>query len=168
MTEERAVKTQTQFTLRPVSADDVDFLQTVYASTRADELTQLPWNESQRSAFIRMQFTAQRQHYLKHYPNARQELILIGEQPVGRLYVNRGEQEIHIIDITVLPEYRGQGIGSSLIKTLIEEATEARKSTTIYVESFNRSKQLFERFGFKEIEKDGFNLLLERPAATVA
>jgi len=162
MTQERAVATSPQFTLRPVCADDVGFLQMVYASTRADELTQLPWTEQQRSAFIRMQFTAQRQHYLKHYPNARQELILIEDQPIGRLYVNRGE-EIHIIDITVLPEHRGQGIGTSILKTLIEEATEAHKATTIYVESFSRSKQLFERLGFKEIEKDGFNLLLERP-----
>lgn len=163
MTEEGAVELTTQFTLRPVGVDDVDFLQTVYASTRADELTQLPWNESQRSAFIRMQFTAQRQHYLKHYPNARQELILLDDQPIGRLYVNRGD-ELHIIDITVLPEHRGHGIGTSIMQTLIEEATEARKATTIYVESFNRSKALFERLGFKEIEKDGFNLLLERPA----
>lgn len=164
MTDERALDTPTPFTLRVVDADDVTFLQEVYASTRADELTQLPWNEAQRSAFIRMQFTAQRQHYLKHYPNARQELILLGEQPIGRLYVNRGEQEIHIIDITVLPEHRGRGIGSSLIKSLIEEATEARKSTTVYVEGFNPSRRLFERLGFEEIETDGVNLLLERAA----
>lgn len=163
MTEERAVEAPTQFTLRQASADDVNFLQTVYASTRADELTQLPWNEEQRSAFIRMQFTAQRQHYLKNYPNARQDLILIGDQPIGRLYVNRGN-ELHIIDITVLPEHRGQGIGTAIIKTLIDEATEARKATTIFVESFDRSRQLFERLGFKEIEKDGFSLLLERSA----
>ena len=163
MTEERAVETPNQFTLRQASADDVNFLQTVYASTRADELTQLPWNEEQRSAFIRMQFTAQRQHYLKNYPNARQDLILIDDQPIGRLYVNRGN-ELHIIDIAVLPEHRGQGIGTAIIKTLIDEATEARKATTIFVESFNRSRQLFERLGFKEIEKEGFNLLLERPA----
>lgn len=163
MTEERGLETPIQFSLRQACADDVDFLQTVYASTRADELTQLPWNEEQRSAFIRMQFTAQRQHYLKFYPNARQDIILVGDKPVGRLYVNRGE-EIHIIDITVLPEHRGLGIGTSIIKSLIQEATEARKATTIYVESFNRSKQLMERLGFKEIEKDGFNLLLERAA----
>lgn len=155
--------TVTHYTLRPASAEDVDFLQSVYASTRADELTQLPWNEEQRSAFIRMQFTAQRQHYLKHYPNASQDLILIGDQPIGRLYVNRGN-EIHVIDIAVLPEHRGNGIGTAIMRALIEEATEARKPTTIYIETFNRSRQLFERLGFKEIEKDGFNLLLERPA----
>jgi len=167
MTEERAVETQTQFILRPATADDVAFLQTVYASTRADELTQLPWNEAQRSAFIRMQFTAQRQHYLKHYPNARQDLIVTAEQPIGRLYVNRGDG-IHIIDITLLPEHRGQGVGTSIISALIDEATEARKTVSIYVESFNRSKNLFERLGFKEIEEDGFNLLLERPAGVGA
>ena len=161
MTEQPAFESPIQFTLRPARADDVDFLQTVYASTRADELTQLPWNEEQRSAFIRMQFTAQRQHYLKHYPNALQELILIGDQPVGRLYVNRGD-ELHIIDITILPEHCGQGIGTSILNSLIEEATEAHKATTIYVESYNRSKQLFERLGFKEIERDGFILLMER------
>lgn len=149
--------------MKQESADDVAFLQEVYASTRLDELTQLPWNEEQRSAFIRMQFTAQRQHYLKHYPNARQELILVGQQPIGRLYVNRGNG-IHILDFTILPEHRGHGIGSSIMKFLLEEAEEARKSVTIYVESFNPSRRLFERLGFAEIESDGINLLLERPA----
>lgn len=167
MTDEHALDTPTPFTLRSANADDVAFLQEVYASTRADELTQLPWNEAQRSAFIRMQFTAQRQHYLKNYPHARQDLILVGDKPVGRLYVNRGEQEIHIIDITVLPEHRGQGIGSSILKSLIEESTEAHKSTTVYVESFNPSRRLFERLAFEEIETDGINLLLERPAGTL-
>ena len=98
MTEEHTLENPTLFTLRTVNADDVAFLQEVYASTRADELTQLPWNEAQRSAFIRMQFTAQRQHYLKHYPNARQDLVLVDEQPIGRLYVNRGSR-IHVIDM---------------------------------------------------------------------
>ena len=163
MTEEHTLENPTLFTLRTVNADDVAFLQEVYASTRADELTQLPWNEAQRSAFIRMQFTAQRQHYLKHYPNARQDLVLVDEQPIGRLYVNRGSR-IHVIDFTILPEHRGQGIGTSIMKSLIEEAEEARKSMSIYVESFNPSRRLFERLGFVEIESDGINLLLERPA----
>ena len=167
MTVERELKAPTQYTLRPATSEDVDFLQTVYASTRADELTQLPWNEEQRSAFIRMQFTAQRQHYLKHYPNARQDLILVEDQPIGRLYVNR-EVEIHIIDITLLPDHRGHGIGTSILKALIDEATEAHMATTIYVETFNRSRQLFERLGFKEKEKEGFSLFLERPAGKAA
>ncbi len=164
MSEQQTHLNLASYSLRQVGPDDVDFLQEVYASSRLGELTQLPWNEEQRSAFIRMQFTAQRQHYLKHFPNARQDIILQGENPIGRLYVDRREQDIHILDITLLPDHRGKGIGTSLLTTLIDEAKDAHNTVTIYVESFNPSRRLFERLGFHELEAEGINLLLEHPA----
>ena len=75
-----------------------------------------------------------------------------------------GPVALEIGRLGILPEHRGHGIGSSIMKSLLEEAEEARKSVTIYVESFNPSRRLFERLGFAEIESDGINLLLERPA----
>jgi ribosomal protein S18 acetylase RimI-like enzyme len=67
---------------------------------------------------------------------------------VGRLYVDRWEKEIRIMDIAVLPEFRGTGIGTKLIRDLQEEARAAGKSLSIHVEKFNRALGLYERMEF--------------------
>ena len=105
-------------TLRPISPDDTDFLVEVYGSTRAEEMAMVPWTIEQQQAFVRMQLTAQQDHYTKTYPTASYDIIMSDSRPVGRLYVARLDQEIRIIDITLLPAERNAGIGSYLIKHL--------------------------------------------------
>lgn len=152
--------------LRPVGEDDLEFLQAVYASSREAELAHVPWSDDQRAAFLQMQFTAQLNHYREHLPAAEHDIILIDERPAGRLYAERREREIRILDITLLTAERNRGVGSGLIGALLAEADAAGKSVSIYVENFNPSRRLFERLGFRVIEDDGLNLLLEHtPAA---
>jgi len=155
-------------TLRPVVPADESFLLKVYASVRAQELAQVPWSLEQKEAFIRMQFEAQQQHYQAQNPNVTHDIILLGEQPAGRLYVSRREQEIRILDITILPEYRSHGLGTPLIQNLMNEAADDGKALTIYVECFNPSLRLFERLGFEKVEEDGINYLMQwrRQAST--
>jgi Acetyltransferases len=152
-------------TLRPIETDDEPFLLSVYASTRAAEMAQVPWSEEQRAAFVQMQFTAQKQHYETNAPEAKHDVILFNGMPVGRIYVDRSEKVIHVLDITVLPEHRHQGIGLSLIKSLMEEAASSGKAVTIHVETYNPSRQIFERLGFLPLEDDGMNILFEWRAA---
>ena len=148
-------------TLRPVSPDDHEFLTEVYGSTRAEELALVPWSDEQRQIFVRSQFAAQQDHYAKTYPAASHDIILSNNRPVGRLYVARLDQEIRIIDITLLPAERTAGIGSSLIKQLLDEANRSGKITRIYVEEFNPSLRLFERLGFSPSEQHGIHLLMQ-------
>jgi ribosomal protein S18 acetylase RimI-like enzyme len=147
-------------TLRPVVAEDEPLLLEIYASTRAEEMAMVPWTREQQDAFVRMQFAAQQEHYKKIQPDANHDIIMLNGRFVGRLYVARTEDRIEIMDITVLPQERNAGIGSSLIRALMEEAASSRP-LRIYVENFNPSLHLFERLGFKAIEEDGFMLLME-------
>lgn len=148
-------------TLRPVSPDDEPFLLEVYASIRADELALVPWTDEQKQVFLLMQLKAQHEHYRSVYPGAAFQLILWGGMSVGRLYVARGEDEIRILDITLLPQYRNRGIGSALIEQLIAEAVAPGKAVSIHVESFNPSLRLFQRLGFSKREENGINFLME-------
>lgn len=147
--------------LRPVGPDDYDFLVEVYGSTRAEELALVPWTIEQQQAFVRSQFAAQQDHYAKKYPAASHDIILSDNRPAGRLYVARLDQEIRIIDITLLPAERNAGIGGYLIKQLLVEANWAGKVTRIYVEEFNPSLRLFERLGFSPSEQQGIHLLMQ-------
>ena len=147
--------------LRPVSADDYDFLVALYGSTRAEEMAMVPWTTEQQETFIRLQFAAQQDHYAKKYPTASHDIIMSDNRPVGHLYVARLDQEIRIVDITLMPAERNAGIGSRLLEQLLDEANGSGKITSIYVEEFNPSLRLFERLGFSPSEQHGIHLLLQ-------
>jgi ribosomal protein S18 acetylase RimI-like enzyme len=147
--------------LRPITAADDAFLARVYASSRAEELAVTGWSEQLKEDFCRRQFDAQSAYYAANYPDASFQIIERDGWPVGRLYVDRWEKEIRIVDITLLPEFRGSGLGTKLLRDLQEEARSAGKSLTIHVERFNRALGLYERLGFEQVEDKGVYLLME-------
>jgi GNAT superfamily N-acetyltransferase len=148
-------------TLRHITPADDALLLELYGSTRADELALLPWSDEQKQQFIAMQLAAQQDYYSQKYPDGQHDVIVYDGRAVGRLYVARLADEIRIVDLIVLPTERNAGIGSQLVKQLLEEARAAGKRVRIFVESFNPSLKLFERMGFVAVEESGIHLLLE-------
>jgi len=146
--------------LRPVRGEDGEFLARLYASTREEELVPTGWSDEQKRLFCRMQFDAQAAHYREHYPAAEYSVIECGGVAGGRLYVNRGAKEIRIMDLALLPEWRGKGIGSRLLRELQEEAAAGGMRLSIHVEKFNPALRLYERLGFQPAEDRGVYLLL--------
>ena len=147
--------------LRPSTPEDEQFLRAVYASTRADELALVPWSDEQKRAFTDMQFNAQNADYRRNYPDAQYAVIEVQGISAGRLYVDRCSREIRIIDIALLPEHRGAGIGTRLLRALQDEARAAGKTLTIHVEKFNPALSLYHRLGFQQVEDKGVYLFLE-------
>jgi ribosomal protein S18 acetylase RimI-like enzyme len=141
--------------LRAVVPDDLEFLYQVYAGTRAEELAATGWDDAQKEQFLRMQFDAQHRYYHEAFSAASYQVILCDGERAGRLYVDRRAEEIAIIDIALLPEWRGRGIGGILLRDIAEEATRAGKPVRIYVERFNRALTLYQRFGFRKIGDTG-------------
>lgn len=136
-------------TLRPAGTNDLTFLFTVYASTRADELALLDWTTEQKQQFLEMQFKAQLWDYAHRFPNATHDLILFEGYPAGRLYVARNEQEIRLLDITLLPAYRNKGIGSLVLNELVAEAQQQQKPLSHTVIKSNQAAiRLYQRLGF--------------------
>lgn len=147
-------------TLQSVTEDDLSFLQQVYASTRADELSMTDWDEAQKSAFIAMQFEAQHRYYLEHYPGADWRVVEVDGQPAGRLYLHQRVDEIRIMEITLLPKYRSRGIGSRLLADILTQGQSSGRKVTIHVERFNPALRLYKRLGFQLIEDKGVYLFL--------
>jgi ribosomal protein S18 acetylase RimI-like enzyme len=145
---------------RPIKPEDDAFLARVYASSRAEELAATGWSEQRKADFCRSQFDAQSAYYAANYPGASFQIIECDGWPVGRLHVDRWENEIRIVDITLLPEFRGTGIGTKLLRDLQKEARAAGKSLTIHVERFNRALALYQRLGFEQVEDKGVYLLM--------
>jgi GNAT superfamily N-acetyltransferase len=146
--------------LRPVSTADDDLLFEIYAGARAEELNLVPWDEAAKLGFLQMQFTAQQAHYQTHFPAASYDVILSGGIPVGRLYVDRREAEIRILDIALLPGARGRGIGSYLLQDLMKEAQAVHKALTIYIDTSSPHLRWFEWLGFVRAEDNGLACLM--------
>jgi ribosomal protein S18 acetylase RimI-like enzyme len=148
--------------LRPVAGNDAELLYEIYASTREDELAVVPWDAPTKEAFLRMQFTAQDTYYRATYPDASYDLIISGDHVLGRLYVERGDEAWRVLDIALLPEHRGTGIGTRLLSEILAESAAAGTPVQVHVERHNPARHLYDRLGFRQIEDQGIYLLLER------
>ena len=141
--------------LRPAVEADYEELVRVYASTRAAELAQVTWwDDAQKLAFCRMQYDAQKAEYDARYPEAQYDLILLEGQTAGRFWVGRGEEEMRLLDIALLPWAQGQGVGTVLVRALIEEARASHRRLRHMVFVLNEgARRLYERLGFVVFEE---------------
>lgn len=153
--------TKTGFALRPAEIEDEAFLFELYASTREEEISAWGWDEAQKQAFLGLQFRGQQQHYRLAYEGADHHIIMIDSQSAGRLMVLRTEKEIRLVDISLLFEHQGKGIGTVLIRDLQREASESGKPVRLHVERFNRAARFYERLGFVVIEDRGTHFFME-------
>lgn len=149
-------------TLRPAEEGDRAFLLRVYAGTRQPELEAAGMPREQWAPFVEHQFEAQSRHY-ETYEDTSFEVVLVDGEPVGRLIVARWPQELRVVDVALLPEHRGRGIGGVLLGELIEEAEERGVKVSVHVERFNPAQRLYARLGFRPVSEQSVYVLLERP-----
>lgn len=154
--------------LRPVTEADRAFLKAVYASTREEELAQVGWDDEAKRAFVEHQFSAQDTHYRANYPGATFDVIEVDGEPAGRLYVHRGEHEIRIMDIALAPPFRGRGVGTDLLRGLMDEAAASGRSLSIHVETTNPARRLYARLGFVSEGEHGIYVLMRWDQANTA
>lgn len=135
---------------RRANADDIPFLRQLYGTTRADELAHIPWPEMLKQGFLDEQFALQHEHFVHYYAGADFLVVEHAGQPVGRLYaVRQPQQAFSIVDIALLPAWRGKGIGSVLITCLQHEARAQAQALLLHVSAHNPSaRRLYERLNF--------------------
>lgn len=150
--------------LRSALPEDAPTLAEIYASTRDEELLQVPWSVEQKKTFTDWQSARQEEHYALHYPNAERLLIeRLDYGPVeggrgaaiGRIYIDTTSVEVRLMEITLLPGRRNMGIGTCLMRELLRYAHALQRPISLHVEPFNPAKRMYERMGFKVTETRG-------------
>lgn len=150
------------YQVRAITPTDVPFLISLYGSTREDELAQAGnLTLEQKSAFVEMQYLTQSQYFQGKYPSASFDLLLDDSGPIGRRYLDRQKEVIHIIDLILKPESRGRGIGTMIMNEILKEAREKKLVITLYLQKTEQCWNFFERMGFRSIADDGVNFLME-------
>lgn len=142
--------------LRRITAADDDFLLSVYASTRADELAQAQWQTGQKEAFVKWQFDMQRREYDARFPDADYFVILIDENQAGRIWIGQDNKQIRLLDIAILPAFQNRGAGTALLSWMMIEAKRTNKPLRHMVFVLNSdAHRFYERLGFVIIEDLG-------------
>ncbi|MBN2387243.1 MAG: GNAT family N-acetyltransferase [Anaerolineales bacterium] len=147
----------TAFSLRPLPAADGAFPYQVYASTRLEEMSLVDWPPEQKEAFLSMQFNLRARQYQAAYPGALTEMILCGELPAGAMITLKKADEILLVDMALLPEFRGSGIGTAVLRDLQKEG----KKITLHVLRHNPADRLYSRLGFRIVAEDSMYLTME-------
>lgn len=146
---------------------DLPFIAALYASTRAEEVAATQWPEELQQAFLAQQHQAQHNHYQAHYPTALWLVVETAGDPIGRLYLDEREGDLHLIDISLVPARRGGGIGTAIMEDLVEWARARGMTMTLYVEPPNPARRLYERLGFiAEGEAGIYEMMVWRPEGT--
>jgi len=157
----RSGRLPSSIVFRPAADDDRPFLRDLYASTREDEMRLVDWTKEQKDEFLTQQFTAQHDYYHQQLPEAEFLVVEQRGKAVGRIYLDRRETELRLVDIALIPEMRNQGLGKALLLDLLDEARAVDLPVSIHVEQHNPAMRLYLRLGFRPIEDKGVYQLLE-------
>lgn len=149
-------------TLRPAGPEDQEFLFELYALTRQAEIAAFGWSSAQQETFLRMQFTAQRRWYETAYAGAEEQIVMLNGAPIGRRIVYRDADAAILVDISLLPEHRGRGIGGELLNDLLAECARQGVTVRLQVLKTNPAARLYERLGFIKTGEDQLYFQMEK------
>ncbi|WP_163852790.1 GNAT family N-acetyltransferase [Paenibacillus elgii] len=148
-------------TIVDARTEDQAFLYELYRSTRIEEVSAWGWGDGELDAFLRMQFDLRQRSYALQYPLAQHGIVLQNGVRVGGIVLQETPQEIRLIDVSLVPEYRNGGIGTALLKGLQETAAAREKPIRIHVIRSNPAVSLYERLDFRLVEGDGLYTAME-------
>jgi len=160
---------RSQAQLREASEDDGEKLFRLFAACRDDLLAAVSnWDEAQQEAFMRFQFQTQRNQYRCLYADLHLQVILRQGEIIGQILVATIGDELRLVDVSLLPEFRNRGIGKDLLRDLLDKATGENKRVTLQVLQGNPAIRLYRRLGFSHAGEQGIYRRMEWIPACVA
>ena len=153
---------------RSAAPADTAFLRELYGSTREAEPRPVPWTPEQKAAFVAQQFAAQSDAYVKNYPGAEFLIVVVDDRHAGRLCLHERTDEIRIMDVALMPPFRNLGIGSAVLRRVLDQGAASHRRVSIHVEVFNPALRLYARLGFREVSRTDVYALMERGPAIPA
>jgi ribosomal protein S18 acetylase RimI-like enzyme len=143
--------------LRPTCAADEALLFELFAADKRAELALFGVPPTQAEMLVAMQYRGREMTYRSQYPHAEDSVILDENgAPVGRLLVDRAMDRWRIVDFSVLPVRRGNGLGTAVLRNCLSRCEECGASLELAVSRVNRARALYERLGFRATREDAF------------
>ncbi len=145
------------FRLRPVVCADQVFLDALYRSSRHDLAQAVP-NEHILVQLLQMQQNAQANSTRMRFPEAATLVLEREMTAIGRVVVEAANGRVHLIDLLLSPDARGQGAGTLVLRALQDLAAQRGEPLTLTVSHANGdARRLYLRLGFVVGGKDQMN-----------
>ena len=146
--------------LRPEREDDRDFRYRLFCDSREPEFALLA--PAAFAQLMTQQFHAQTLSYLGLFPQARFDIIELSREPIGRIVVDRPGTVVHLVDQAIVPPWRGRGVGTAIVRALMDEARASGVPVRVEVASeTDPALRLYRRLGFAPVETASLFLRLE-------
>lgn len=153
--------------LRPEQNEDDAFRFALFCQSRSTDLALLPIEPAAYEQLMRFQYRAQTVGYRGNFPSARFDIIELDGAPIGRIVVDRSGDHIEIVDWAIAPQLRGRGVGTAILRAVMEEARQASRQIRLKVVSNNDAAvRLYLRLGFEPIATIPFYTELAWSAAS--
>ncbi|MDF7776159.1 GNAT family N-acetyltransferase [Sphingomonas sp. AOB5] len=149
-----------KFSLRPETDTDEPFLRRLFVAGRRDEFAASGMPDAQIEMLLAQQFNLQRSHYRAAYPDADWSVVEHRGEPVGRLYLARAMDGRHLVDIAVMPQWQGKGLGAALLDRVLADAQAAGRPVHLSVRPYNPARRLYLRKGFVETGTTGADVAM--------
>jgi ribosomal protein S18 acetylase RimI-like enzyme len=141
-------------TLRPESPQDAAFIRRLILETVTLELGAAEWPEPMRSHLMEIQCDGRRKSPSVNFPGATNSVIQADGADAGWVVVAVMPGEVYLAEIMILPELRGTGIGTAVLKTVLDTARQAGIPVRLTVNTTNHAAiRLYERLGFRRTER---------------
>lgn len=146
-------------TTRPRAAGDEAHLREVFAATRADEVAGWGWPGAAVRAFLVMQFDARE----RSLAGLDDRVVEVHGVPAGRLVLDESGPALRLVDMALLPEFRGAGLGGELLARLCARADAEGRSIELHVLGGSPVVGLYQRWGFAAGAPEGVYQPMTRP-----
>ncbi len=140
-----------EITLRPLREDETEFWREIFYDSVRSHFLSLNLPESETDNLIEFQYQAQSLDYEKNYPLVSNNIVLFNAERVGRLIYSTEHGDLHIIEMAILTEFRGRGIGTKLFRWFFDESRRSGLPIRFYVEKGNPAFRLYRRLGFEVV-----------------
>ena len=135
-----------QYTIRKATPVDIDLLDLIHTENRKDYVSKnYPWNPKL---------------FCDRFISDEYQVIEIDNIVIGFMKVVSSEAEIYLGEIQISKDFQNQGIGTSLIHTVIQEARSSNKKLWLKVLKGNPAKKLYQRLGFTRLKESSTHLIM--------
>lgn len=128
-----------QLSTRPATPADLPFLMRLRKLTMIEHLAR---------AGEQLDDHRHRERVMAHFDSA--HVVCLDGTPAGLFKHYRTQEEWVLVQIQLLPEHQGQGLGERLVRGLLDDARQAGLPVVLSVLRGNPARRLYERLGFEE------------------
>ncbi|MCR6633044.1 MAG: GNAT family N-acetyltransferase [Magnetospirillum sp.] len=155
---------QEGLSIRPANHSDAGFLASLNSANRA-HLRLMDAERDQIEFLISEQQRYQTASYGEAYPNAMEFIVEKLSERIGRVVVNFGANFVHILDLSLLPQARRHGYGTTVLRALQAAAVKVAAPLTLRVSQANpQAARLYRSLGFIVEERQcGYDLMVWIP-----